>query len=131
MKPIFDQHIPRQTKLTESEAAETLQVIIPLFERIQAVVDGLDELLDDEKVKFLALLKHLPIQVLIFSRPMVGYMELLPNIDALFVEAKDQDIELFTRDRMRNTPTLQSLVRGKDALRDQITNTVKDRSRGM
>lgn len=128
--PTYSEHRTNQTKPTEAEAIQLLKVLLPLFSMTQAVIDGLDEITDDERAKFLTNLSSLPIHSVILSRPLDLYIDLLPSVIQVSVEAKNEDIEAFLVNRIHGSPRLPRLVQGKQALQD-ITAKIKDNSRGM
>ncbi|KAJ3526142.1 hypothetical protein NMY22_g10290 [Coprinellus aureogranulatus] len=131
LRPSYDTHRARQTKLSESEAVQGLADALSLFNESFGIVDGLDEVADEEKVKLLTILSDLPIKLLIFSRPLELFVELLPSATFLPLLTSDEDIGRFVADRISTHPRLRRLVSQKEPLVGQIVETIKHKSDGM
>lgn len=132
LKPSYDEHRARQTRLSESEATEIIERALTVVNDSLAIIDGLDEVADEEKVKLLTILSNFPqIRLLIFSRPLELFTELLPSAKILPLQASDEDIERFVVDRINTHPRLRRLIAQKASLAAQITEIVNQKSQGM
>lgn len=131
LKPTYERHRIRQTQPSLYEIVALLKVILPRFARVRAVIDALDEVVDEEKSKLLEALAALPIQLLIFSRPLDLFKDALPEVTSISILARDDDLERFVVERIKGSPRLRRLLHGKKDLEQEIVDKVKEKSCGM
>lgn len=77
LKPTFEKARTRQSELGMEDVLGILRSILAHFDKTQAVVDGLDEVTDDEKAVLLEALSGLQLDLLIFSRPLDLFVDML------------------------------------------------------
>ena len=125
-------HELRQACLKEGDAIQVLRNILCLFKTpVICIVDGLDEMLDEERDKTLMHLSTLPIKLLIFSRPMNIFLERLPSARCIEMKANGADVEHFVQESLKSSSRLQTLLKGQNEVEQKIPFTIREKSGGM
>jgi len=115
------------------DVIQILNILVASLDGAHIVVDGLDELANDnEKTTLLQELQKLPARILIFSRPLELHLEHLPSATIFSIEARDQDIDQFIESSLRNHRRLKrSVVASNSSLVRELTVTMRKRCKGM
>ena len=130
-KPTYDEHVLKSMKLEREEAADLFASIAKLFAHTYLVIDGLDEIEDEEKTLLLELLAPLEVCLLIFSKPLPLFRGCLPPATALSIEARNEDIERFVLSSIKGNPRLRRLLRDDMDTLNRIVREIQWRSYGM
>jgi len=121
----FKKHSKHGQQLSESKALALLSTLLWLFEKSYIVVDGLDELEDEDQVTLLKAFAILPTQILIISRPLVLCVDYIPSAVTLSIEARNEDIEKFVKTKINNDPKLRRNIGSKPTLLQEVVEKVK------
>ncbi|KAJ3527065.1 hypothetical protein NMY22_g9920 [Coprinellus aureogranulatus] len=128
---VYQYHQRHQTTLTEAEATEVLKSILAAFSKVYLVVDGLDEILDNQKMNVLGQLKGLAAHLLIFSRPMEAFSDVLPLVTTISIQARTGDIAACVLSRVKENHRLRRLLADNDAIKQTIVEKIQQKSQGM
>ena len=135
VKEVYGKHALRQTNLTINETVTLLQRLLASFNegKVRIIVDGLDEVVDAQKVPLLQSLAKLPnTPLLILSRPLPLFTDFLGRPFATFdVQARNEDIDRFITKSISNHPHLRVIVAQEEGALETIARMVREKSRGM
>jgi hypothetical protein len=132
LQPIYRHHELRQACLKERDAVQLLRTILCRFnDSVICIVDGLDEILDEERDKTLMHLADLPVKLLIFSRPMNIFLERIPTARCIELKANSADVEYFVQESLKSSSRLQTILKGHNELGRTIPSTVSAKCGGM
>ncbi|KAJ2914531.1 hypothetical protein MD484_g5857, partial [Candolleomyces efflorescens] len=126
-------HDRDNTRPTESELYQLMSAILPNFNRVFIVLDGLDEAEEDARKPLLDLLNSFPSNTrsLIMSRPLELLQDRFPDISRLDIEARNEDIERFVRKRVDDIPSLYAILSDKPESMRYLCSVIKEKSGGM
>jgi len=130
-KPTYEDHRLKKSSLTMETAISLYASLLALFSTRIAVVDGLDEISNTEKTVLLGALKSLPLQLLIFSRPLPLFKGTLPSVEFLRIEARNEDIEQLVISKIQSDPELCDMVSANQGIVEEIASKVQASSNGM
>ncbi|KAJ3500680.1 hypothetical protein NMY22_g19181 [Coprinellus aureogranulatus] len=131
IRPVFSKNQRYQRALTAQEAASLLFGFTHRLRRIFLIIDGLDEIADKEKSEILARLQEIPVHLLIFSRPMDLFQELLPRSRTVQIEARKRDIETFVLHRIDTSAHLRKVLQHRHDIILHMRERIQHKSRGM
>jgi len=127
----FKKHAKHGEGMSESKAVDVLTTLLRLFEKSYIIVDGLDELEDEDQATLLKAFAVLPAHILIISRPLVLCLDYIPSAVTLSIEARNEDIEQFVRTKIDNDPKLRRNIGSKPTLLQEVVEGVKVKASGM
>jgi len=131
VKPIFEDKQLKKGTLELEDAVFLYTSLLKPFQIRRAVIDGLDELVNSEKEKLLGVLKALPVQLLIFSRPLPLFERYLPSVTFLSIEAQNEDITKMVIAAIHSDRDLCEITGKKPGIVEEIASKVQAKSRGM
>ena len=132
IEPIYDNHQRKETRPNKHELQELLKKLLDSFEKAYIIVDALDEVPDDARPDLLEVLLSLPANLLLTSRPLATLEQCHSN--AAYVHLEDEnwkDIKLFLEKEIDKSPSLTTMLKGKETVRKEICAKLKQKSRGM
>jgi len=127
----FKKHAVHGEELLQSTAVNLLTRLTMLFDQVQIVVDGLDELEDEDQVALLEAFAAIPAQIIIISRPLVLCLDYIPSAITLSIEARNEDIERFVKTKIDSDPKLRRNIGSKPTLLQEVVEKVKTKANGM
>ena len=131
LKPRYNRAKVSGNPLTEREVIQVMRELANLFAKLFVVVDGLDEVDDGTKEDLLQSLPSFSGNLLIASRPLDLFKELLPNALHVPIQARTEDIRLLVLERIQRSPRLKSILRNKPDLVEKLCDRIKEKSQGM
>ena len=135
VKAFYETHTLRNTKPLSSEAGSLLRTIASLLDRMQIVIDGLDEIHEDgETQDLLDELRRLPAQILVLSRPQtVDLFKSQFPATTLSIQARNEDVVTFVYSCLKDGAyrRLSCLLEADGELIGPIADTIRERSQGM
>ncbi|TFK19831.1 ankyrin [Coprinopsis marcescibilis] len=129
---MHDHHSIRKTRPSKQELIGVLEAIFTsnLFDQRFCSLDGLDEAKSITQFELLEALSQLPVNLLITSRPLHLLEGNIPTADHFSIILQDADIERLIEERVRQIPTLASLL-ARDEFKKWVVKTVVEKSSGM
>mgnify|MGYP007051645323 CR=1 FL=1 len=133
VEPTFDSHSLKDEALLTKDAARLLGSVLGKLPRMRIVLDGLDEIADGEKCALLEVLTALPIQLLIFSRPLPLFEHMLGSrpLKLLNIEARNEDVRAFITATLKGDPALRMIIGTEESTIKEVTTLVQKQSSGM
>jgi len=129
----FQDHRVRRIKFSRDAASILLRSLTKLFARTYVVIDGLDEIPEQERVKLLKVLAEPELQarILCFSRPHDSCVIYLPP-DAVFsIEARNDDLRNFVLATVNDHPRLRANIEENPNVLEEVIQKVTETSQGM
>ena len=131
--PIYNDHKKKETRPSKDELQELLKKLLNLFEKTYIIVDALDEVPDDDtRHDLLEVLRSLPASLLLTSRPLSTLEQYHSNAAYIHIEAENwKDIEVFLEKQINSSPSLTTMLKGKEEVKKEICAKLKHKSQGM
>ncbi|TFK21252.1 hypothetical protein FA15DRAFT_672753 [Coprinopsis marcescibilis] len=132
VRPMYERHLRRGTRPSQREVLEVLRDIFEsdLFDEKFCTLDGLDEALTDTQVDILDALSELPVNVLVMSRPLPLFKELVPEATFIAIKVHKADIEQLIDETLRKNKLLRHLLEN-EGWKERVLQTVVKKSSGM
>ncbi len=129
---MYNSHKTKDTRPSQRELQELLEKLLKSFEKTYIIVDALDEVPDDTRPDLLEVLRSLPANLLLTSRPLAMLERFHSNAVYIHVDGENcMDIELFIEKQIDKSPSLTTMLEGKEAVRKEISAKLKQKSQGM
>ncbi|KAF6742124.1 hypothetical protein DFP72DRAFT_1109602 [Ephemerocybe angulata] len=130
--PTYQRAKKHRDELSCSEAVQALKDIVSLFSETYVVIDGLDEVDDTTKDGLLRALTSLQAHILVTCRPLELFMHRhTPKALHIPVQAQTRDIEIYVRERIRESTKLAAILKANPSVAESFTRLIKEKSRGM
>ncbi|EAU83870.2 ankyrin repeat domain-containing protein 29 [Coprinopsis cinerea okayama7 len=100
------------------------------FHRIYYVVDGVDEVNNNNRFDLIQVFKRLQGNIIFASRPLEHLQTELEGARYLTFLAQDEDLRLLIEDRLRRYPGLCRILK-RDNYREEATRKIADKAAGM
>ncbi|KAH6892852.1 hypothetical protein BKA70DRAFT_1201172 [Coprinopsis sp. MPI-PUGE-AT-0042] len=130
IEALYARHKKEGTKPSQDELREVLETFIWLGKTLFFVLDGFDEMRDDDRAILLKLLVSLDAKFLITSRPLEPLQKQFPDARVFNIAASPSDLDLHIKQFLRHSPEVMALLEGTD-LESQIAETIHRKSGGM
>lgn len=132
---LYATHLVNGTRLSVDEISTEMQALSQTFTDVYIVADALDECRVDggTRVSFLEVVQKITdnVHLLVTSRTTVNIHSCLPSAVCIGVDAKDNDIEKYLKDRMGRESRLRRVIAGDRDLEDKIVSTILKSAKGM
>ena len=117
--------------MSETKALLLLTSLLELFRRTSIIIDGLNEVDDEERKIIFNALEHLPASILVLSRPMRCFADSFPSATTLSIQGRTDDIERFTFAKLwANRGWNPALKQGTPAALGEIAKAIARDSAG-
>ena len=114
------------------DASRTLKTILGLLDLKHIVIDGLDEIHEEEqRLSLLDELRKISAPVLIFSRPLNLFEFPRFSAASLSIEARTEDIAIFVESSISAHPRLSSFASDTPGFSQKVVDALQDKSKGM
>ncbi|KAF8963113.1 ankyrin repeat-containing domain protein [Flammula alnicola] len=131
VQSFYDAHKRDATRPTRRELRELFQKLCSHLKAVHISIDALDEVSDDTKYDILdAVASFSRANVFLASRPLDAFEHLLPEARCLRLDPRD-DIKLFIRKKLEETPRLRGILKGNEGLIPEILEKLRTKSEGM
>ena len=121
----------QKASLLLSDAVKILQSVLQQSGTTWVIIDGLDEIVGNEKTTLLKALDQLPAQLLVTSRPLELFVQYLSSPVFLRVKAQDKDIETFIVETIKADPSLLLTLERHPGAIDDIVQRIQANAQGM
>ena len=133
VQKLYNSNSERKTQPDFREIIATLQSEVRRYKAIYVIIDGLDECNERTLWKLVRELYSLPnhVRLAFTSRPHVVLPGHLKDLLEMHVEAQNNDVEIFLRTQIDDSPRLASILKLSTDLKDEIIATIQNRIKGM
>lgn len=135
IKELYGTHLVKGTRLSPDEISTEMQALSQSFTELYIVIDALDECKVDggTRITFLEAVQKIAnnVHLLVTSRTTVKVHDCLRTAVCIRVDAKDEDIEKYLKDRMGHESRLRRVIAGDRDLEDTIVSTISKNAKGM
>lgn len=134
---LYHKHTPKGSQPTTEELSNLLHSEITHLSEVFILVDAMDEcsVKNDTRDKLLTTLQRLlempNVRLMITSRPVASIEAYLQGMAYLEIRAADEDIRKYVENRIPKERRLIPYVRGDDAFRISIIDTIIAKAQGM
>ena len=101
------------------------------FDDLYLIIDALDECSTEVRTVLIRELKVLPSKLLVTTRPIDGIIRQFDGSSIVQIRASDDDLHKYILSRLENSGRLSALLRGNDALADDIRQRIIAKANGM
>ncbi|MCJ1358702.1 MAG: hypothetical protein MMC33_008702 [Icmadophila ericetorum] len=135
LKILYENHKRNHTRLTLPECLEVFQTVLVPLSRTYIVIDALDECPEAGQTRDMLLnfIEQLgpKVSLVITSRPVPHVEKTLVNSHRLEIQASNEDMEHFLREKIRVSSNLKEFVKKDPSLLDIIISTIVEKAQGM
>jgi hypothetical protein len=130
---VYKSHKQRGLVLNIAERSKWLQVASSKYTQLFCMVDALDELAENTRLKLIAEITKLPqyTKTILTSRHSLDTESHLPGCPQLEIQATDADLRSYVINRALEEPRLGKHVQKDPNLLEELVNTIISKARGM
>jgi hypothetical protein len=130
---LYESHKQRRTHFNVTELSNWLRVAASKYSRLFCVVDALDELAENTRLRLISEINKLPSHtyVLFTSRYSLDTEKLLSDSLKLEIQAQESDLRSYLADRAVEEPRLRRHIQKDPALLEDILDKIVSKAQGM